>query len=433
MTRDPSAEDGTLLPELLLDRYRVEGRLGEGGFGQVVRAYDTRLHRNVAIKTLRRALATADLDHYRALEDRFNREAQAGSRVGDHPNLVTVYDLVMDAERTQYLICQFVPGGTLAERIAHGPLFRPDALRLTADAARGLQAAHDAGIVHRDIKPANIFLAADGRAQVGDFGIAQMDHLSGRTQATIGHPGTPLYMSPEQASTTGYVRPETDQYSLGLVLFEMLTSKAYKRLREGEIEGLLTEYPPAVAALIRQMTAPRPDDRYGSMTETIAAITAIERQPASPVAQHEQETERTVVALSEKRRDTPPLADATVRDPLPRRVTPYVSPSPALPVMLPPVARTTAPRQHTRRGILAGIGGLALAMGGTGGVILARQHRSGSGSTASMTAMPAHPTSVTDRATSTQLVGANGGEVSPAIPENAYSLSGRSGLCPAYA
>ena len=78
---------------------------------------------------------------------------------------------------------------------------------MTADAARGLHAAHAVGIVHRDIKPANIFLATDGRAQVGDFGIAQIDDLSERTQATVGHPGTPLYMSPEQARMTALSAP----------------------------------------------------------------------------------------------------------------------------------------------------------------------------------------------------------------------------------
>src|SRR6476659_2981724 len=125
--------NGETTPALLLDRYRVEGPLGEGGLGTVVKAFDTRLKRMVAVKTLKRSSYAADPDLFRALEERFAREAEAGSRMGSHPNLVTVYDLVTDAERTQYLILEYVPGGTLADRIRQGPLPLPDALRLTAD------------------------------------------------------------------------------------------------------------------------------------------------------------------------------------------------------------------------------------------------------------------------------------------------------------
>ncbi len=150
-------------------------------------------------------------------------------------------------------------------------------MRITAEAARGLQAAHDAGLVHRDIKPANIFIAGDGRAQVGDFGIAQIDDVSGRTQTTIGHPGTPIYMSPEQAGTTAYVSPAADQYSLGLVLFEMLTGRVYRRLRKPEVAEFLAAQPSPVAALIERMTATDPEDRYPSMRDAGAAIAAIER------------------------------------------------------------------------------------------------------------------------------------------------------------
>ena len=154
---------------LLLNRYRREELLGEGGLGTVFKAFDTRLKSMRAIKTLKRTITT-DPEIFRSLEERFTREAEAGSRMGINPNLVAVYDLVADTDGTLYLILEYVPGGTLADRIKQGPLPLAEALRLTADAARGLQAAHDVGIVHRDIKPANIFLAADGRAQVGNSG-----------------------------------------------------------------------------------------------------------------------------------------------------------------------------------------------------------------------------------------------------------------------
>src|SRR3954447_1876142 len=269
------------IPALLLDRYRVDGLLGEGGLGTVVMALDTRLKRRVAIKSLRRSLYTADPEQFRRLEERFTREAEAGSRMGSHPNLVTVHDFVSDADKTLYLILEYVAGGTLSGRIREGPLPLGDALRITAEAARGLQAAHDAGLVHRDIKPANIFIAADGRAQVGDFGIAQIDDVSVRTHTNVGHPGTPIYMSPEQAGTTAYVSPAADQYSLGLVLFEMLTGRVYRRRRRQEVADFLAAQPSPVAALIERMTAVDPEERYHSMREVGGAIAAIERMLAA--------------------------------------------------------------------------------------------------------------------------------------------------------
>lgn len=193
--------------ELLLGRYRVEGSLGRGGFGTVVKAYDTQLQRTVAIKSLLAGLSTTNPTQYQQLEERFKREAQAGSRMGVHPNIVTVHDQVMAPDGTLYLILEYIANGTLADRLRRGALLPPEALQVPEDAARGLLAAHTHGIVHRDIKPANLFLTADGHAKVGDFGIAQIDDLSGRTSTTIGHPGTPLYMSPEQERTTAYVRP----------------------------------------------------------------------------------------------------------------------------------------------------------------------------------------------------------------------------------
>lgn len=265
-------------PALLLGRYRSEAIVGEGAFGRVVRAFDMRLKRPVAIKTLKRAMAQTDLGHFRQLEDRFIREAEAGARVGSHANLVTVYDLVEGEDRSLHLILLYVSGGTIGERLAsHGPFALADALRLTADIARGLQAAHDAGIVHRDVKPANIFIAMDGRAQVGDFGIAQLDHLSARTYTFVGHPGTPLYMSPEQSQQTGYVRPTSDQYSAGLVLFEMLHGQPYKRLRERDVADFLATLPSPVAALIERMTATAADDRYREMRDVAQAIRRIEQ------------------------------------------------------------------------------------------------------------------------------------------------------------
>jgi len=357
-------------PTVLLNRYRIEKMLGEGGLGTVYHAYDTRLKRGVAVKMLKRSLA-GDLDLFRALEERFTREAEAGSRVGVHPHLVTVHDLIVEPDRTQYLILEYVAGGTLAEHIIAGKPTVSDALRLVADTADGLQAAHSVGIVHRDVKPANIFLTTDGSAKLGDFGIAQIDHISGRTRALVGHPGTPLYMSPEQASMSGYVRAESDQYSLGLVLFELLTGTAYKRLRKREIDAALAVLPESVRALIVQMTAEDPDDRLSAMSDVVAAVKEairdIHATPTRLVPDHEQET-RAAVAMTS--------------------ITPLLNLQPVPPVSPPPAPQI--PARHSRRGVLIGVSAIAIA--GVGGVVL------GSRQTIS-TATPPSGTSVSVAAT----------------------------------
>lgn len=379
------SQDDATVPALVLGRYSIQGTLGEGGIGNVVQAFDTRLKRVIAIKTLKRSLAGIEPARLRAIEDRFAREAIAGSRMGSHPNLVAVYDLLTGPDETLYLILEYVAGGTLAERLRSGPLPLADALRLTADMARGLHAAHEVGLVHRDIKPANIFIATDGRAQVGDFGIAQIDDVSGRTQTTVGHPGTPLYMSPEQSTTTGYLRPTSDQYSLGLVVFEMLTAKAYKRLEPREVAELLAAQPRPVGALIERLTAENPADRYPSMANVLQATQAI----------------ASVMDLVPGE-DTPPYAAQTPQEP-PReayRETPQVNLQPVPPVQTPqppqnyqppvqtpvpypgqphyyapqyaPPPQYPPPRTMGRRKVLIGIGGLvaAGAAGAAGGAYL---------------------------------------------------------------
>ena len=362
--------DDTTVSALLLGRYRVEGILGEGGIGSVVRAFDQRLRRTVAIKSLKRTLAAIEPSQLRAIEDRFGREAIAGSRMGSHPNLVAVYDLVTGPDETLYLILEYIAGGTLADRLrADGALPLADVLRLTADIARGMQAAHDVGLVHRDIKPANIFLAADGRAQVGDFGIAQIDDLSGRTQGTVGHPGTPLYMSPEQAGTSGYLSPRSDQYSLGLVVFEMLTGKAYKRLREPDANALLATHPRPVAALIERLIAENPANRYPEMANVL------------------QETQAIATTLSfDAGKQTPSFVADTPQETI--RATPPVNLLPAPPPG--PPSRPQAPQEShprraiRRRSVLVGIGGLIVA-GAAGGAYLVGRDTGGGDSGATAT------------------------------------------------
>ena len=199
--------------------FEVRELLGRGGMGIVYRAWDQRLHRDVAIKML---IAGA---YARPEElERFLRgaEAKAGLR---HPNIVQVYD-VGDLDGRPYFTMEFVEGGSLAQRLAGAPMPPGEAAVLVATLADAVQAAHDGGIIHRDLKPANILLTADGTPKVTDFGLARrLDGGAGLTQ-TGDTLGTPSYMAPEQAQgKSNTVGPAADVYALGAILYESLTGR----------------------------------------------------------------------------------------------------------------------------------------------------------------------------------------------------------------
>ena len=150
-----------------LGHYRIVERVGEGGMGVVYRAHDTHLDRDVALKVLL-AGTVGDSD----ARQRFRREARALSRL-NHPNIATVHDF--DAQDgIDFLVMEYLPGGSLRDRLARGPLPEVEALELGAQIADGLAAAHVAGVVHRDLKPANVQVLPDGRVKVVDFGVAAL-------------------------------------------------------------------------------------------------------------------------------------------------------------------------------------------------------------------------------------------------------------------
>ena len=203
----------------LFPAYELQSLLGRGGMGAVYRARHTKLHRNVAIKVL-----LPDLVSDPAFAERFEREARALASLS-HSGIVGVHDFG-HAGGFFYLVMQYVEGASLRDLLAQGKLTTRDVLAFVPQLCDALQYAHDHGIVHRDIKPENILVDLDGKVHVADFGLAKMtgnerpDIGLTRTQQVL---GTPLYMAPEQIGAAGSVDHRADLYSLGVVLYEMLT------------------------------------------------------------------------------------------------------------------------------------------------------------------------------------------------------------------
>src|SRR5215469_13731576 len=198
-----------------LGPYEIVAPLGAGGMGEVYRARDTRLGREVAIKILPEQLAAAP-----EARQRFEREARAVSSL-NHPHICTLYDIGRDGG-TDFLVMEYLDGGTLAQKIRSGALSGRGAAEIAAQVARGLAAAHARDIVHRDIKPSNIGFTAQGVAKVIDFGLARVVSASVGTQSQGVTTGTIGYMSPEQTISQP-VDARTDVWALGVVLSEMLS------------------------------------------------------------------------------------------------------------------------------------------------------------------------------------------------------------------
>jgi WD40 repeat protein len=233
-----------------LGPYEIVAALGAGGMGEVYRARDTRLGRDVAIKVLPVALA-ADPDRLR----RFEQEARAVAAL-NHPNVLVVYD-VGRHEGSPYLVEELIEGESLRERLRSGPLPPRKAVELAMQACAGLAAAHEAGIVHRDLKPENLFVTPDSRLKVLDFGLAKLAarHEEGLAVATAAETepglvmGTVAYMSPEQVRGLP-VDHRSDIFSLGAVLYEMVTGRqAFARGTAADtMSAILKEEPPELGS-----------------------------------------------------------------------------------------------------------------------------------------------------------------------------------------
>jgi len=272
---EPSAKPGSLGR---LGPYEVLEVVGRGGFGVVLRAFDEKLHRVVAIKALTPALAGSA-----AARQRFVREARAGAAV-THENVVAIY-AVEDAGRVPYLVMQFVEGRTLQEKLdGTGPLPLPETLRIGLQVAEGLAAAHKQGLVHRDIKPGNILLENGvERVKITDFGLARaVDDASLTQSGQVA--GTPAYMSPEQAAGEK-VEYRSDLFSLGSVLYSMCAGRAPFRAESAlavlrrvcdDTPRPLREVNPAVPewleGLVAKLQAKKPADRFATAGEVATIL-----------------------------------------------------------------------------------------------------------------------------------------------------------------
>jgi len=213
-----------LSPGACLGPYEIVAPLGAGGMGEVYRARDTRLRREVALKIL-----PGDVAGDETRRARFEQEAHAAAAL-NHPNILSVYD-VGHADNVSYIASELVNGETVAELIVRGPVPARSLLDIAVQVADGLSAAHAAHIVHRDVKPANVMITVDGRVKILDFGLAKSSQIGAGEETMAGHQtvagtivGTVSYMSPEQASGK-HTDHRSDQFSFGLMLYEMASGK----------------------------------------------------------------------------------------------------------------------------------------------------------------------------------------------------------------
>ena len=284
-----------LTPGTILGQYEIRSPLGAGGMGEVYRAHDTRLDREVAIKVLPESL-TSDPDRLR----RFEQEARAAAAL-NHPNILAVYQMATH-EGVSYMVSELLEGETLRERLRRGPPLRKT-IDYAVQIAHGLAAAHDKGIVHRDLKPENLFVTKDGRVKILDFGLAKLaqPREASGAEATIAYGtesgmvmGTVGYMSPEQ------VRGKTadhrsDIFAFGTILYEMVTGKqTFRKPTSAEtmtailnedplsISQVTAATPPGLQRVVHRCLEKNPEQRFQSASDMAFALEALSDTGMTP-------------------------------------------------------------------------------------------------------------------------------------------------------
>jgi serine/threonine protein kinase len=308
-------------------RYRTIKPLGSGGMADVYLAHDEVLDRDVALKVLSRRYAEDD-----GSVERFRREAKSAASLS-HPNIIYTYDQGETDDGTYYIVMEYLPGGTLKERILRkGPLPPQTAVAVAIQIAEALEEAHRYGVIHRDIKPQNILITDSGDVKVADFGIARAAS-SGTVTETGWIMGSAHYISPEQAMGEP-VSPRSDLYSLGIVLYEMLTGTLPYDAENPigiaikHVDGPLRpprevdpSIPEGINAVTVQLLAKDPKDRYQNAADLLEDLYRIERglRPAAATTQKMLNAAATTRAMGDERLATTQANRIEAPSPLPHQ------------------------------------------------------------------------------------------------------------------
>lgn len=276
------------LPEQLSKRYKYEKTLGQGGYGTVYLVRDILIGRLVALKLL-----NPQLNQHPVIYQHFIQEARIAGQL-DHENIVIIYNLEKD-EGHSCIVMEYLAEGSLAMELENRGHFQDleEALNIISDILRALSSAHKMHVIHRDIKPENILFDPKGRAKVSDFGIAHLPSKFGGVDSDVEYEavGTPTYMSPEQINSDRNIDNRADLYSVGAILYEMLSGQklydfndshsiadARKHIVEHQaisLEKIKPELPKDLVDVIHKLTAKNPDDRYESAQETLTHLEKI--------------------------------------------------------------------------------------------------------------------------------------------------------------
>ncbi len=363
--------------------YRISCELGRGGMGVVYRAHEESLGRDVAIKVLGDHLAQDP-----AAVERFTREARSAAAL-NHPNIVQIY-AIGEEEGRPYFVMEYVDGTSLQRLLQEqGRMDWMAAARIVVQAASGLAAAHERGIVHRDIKPANLLIDRRGLVKIADFGLALAVAGATRLTATGIMMGTPGYLSPEQCRDLD-IDHRTDIYSLGATFYEMLTSSPpfaadsplglIKKIVEVEPPAVCAVNPtvdPAIGRILAKMMAKDRDQRYATCADVIADLEALPGVQAAPSSQLRAtapaEVPQERPAVDPDVNAAPTVASGGGLPPLP--VTSSLPPTPPPPVSPPEVTAEPAPKRSSALPLLLVLLAVLLATAALGvGAVFAWRH-----------------------------------------------------------